>query len=585
MYKVKTQFKEDIAPEEILLDSEKKKTEENRGRFEVPIKNWIFVSVFAFLILLFVVLIGKTFYLIKVEGGELAQEAKNNHRKISYVPTERGMIYSKDGVLLTKNIPFDEDRDEPGMGNQKIQNYRREYIGPGNLANRYFSFILGYTREVNDDERAEDKYYFLGDWIGKSGVEKEYEEYLRGIKGQRERIVNADGEVLSDKIIQDPEGGYNLILNIDAGLQKKLYDAILKKAPGKDAAAVAINPQNGKVLAMVSVPSDDNNIFSKKSISEEEIKKLEEEKKIYNLDRVLAGLYPPGSTIKPIMGLAALQEGIVTPDTQINCTGSLVIQNPWDPQNPTIKKDWKTHGYTDLNKAIAESCNVYFYTVGAGNDDIDGLGIKRIKKYFNLFYIEDELGIDIPGEGVGFVPTAEWFEKEKEKTEGRYWSVADVYDVSIGQGYFLTTPLHIATALSAIANGGKIYQPQVADKIIGKNKKLVEKIKPKILKKDFADSLDIKAIQEGMRSCVTSESGSCRQLQSLQVTSAGKTGTAETGILEDYHAWFVSYAPYENPEILIVVLVEHGGGGEKIAAPIAAEALKWHFREEKKKKD
>jgi penicillin-binding protein 2 len=511
-----------------------------------------------------------------VEGSELSKKAEENYLRISYVPAPRGLIYSKEGILLVENIASQEKSQEPGMEKQKIENFYRKYIGPSEAKNLYFSLITGYMREVSPEEKEKDSYYSFGDWIGKSGLEKEYEKYLRGTKGQREKIVNAEGEILSDKVKEEPQKGGDLILNIDAGLQKKIYDTIFKKVPDKNSAAIALNPQNGNILALVSLPSDDNNIFSKK-LSEEGISKLEEEKKIYNLNRAIAGLYPSGSTIKPIIGAAALEENIVTPQTRIDCKGRIIIPNRWDPQKPYVKLDWKAHGITDLEKAIAESCNVYFYTVGGGDREIEGLGIDRIKKYLDLFYIEDKLGIDLPGEEIGFVPTPGWFKSEREKTEKRPWSISDVYDVSIGQGYFLTTPLHLALSLSAIANGGKIYQPQIVDKIVGSNKEVIKDIKPKILNEGFIKKENIEAIREGMRACVLSRSGSCRQLLSLPVTSAGKTGTAQTEGTKEPHAWFVSFAPYENPEILLLIMVEYGGSGEKVTEPIAKEVLDWYF--------
>ncbi|MFH0987657.1 MAG: penicillin-binding transpeptidase domain-containing protein [Patescibacteria group bacterium] len=564
-YKIRVQKKEELEPEEILFDSDEKKKEE-KGRLEVPIRDTIFLIVLTFIFLIFISLFTRSLFLIEVRGEELRAKASENYLKNIYIEAPRGLILSEDGVLLTKNIKNDS-KEKP---------FDRYY--PNSF---YFSSIIGYSRQATKEEIESDpSYYRLGDWIGKDGLEKEYEIHLRGEKGIREKIINAKGEVLSDQITKEPVQGNSLVLNINAALQKKVFDALKKGAGNKNAAAIALNPQNGKVLALVSLPSDNNNIFSGK-LSAEELEELESNKKINNPNWVLSGLYPPGSIIKPLIAAAALEENIVNPSTSIDCRGRVVIPNPWDSSNPSVKKDWKTHGVTNLKKAIAQSCNIYFFTVGGGYDDIKGLGISLIKKYLDLFYIEKEVGIDLPGENVGFVPSADWFKKEREELEKRNWSIADIYDVSIGQGYFSTTPLHMAVALSSIANGGKIYQPQIVDRIEDVSKRTILDITPKVLKEDFIKKENIDAVRKGMRECVLT--GSCRQLLSLPVSSGGKTGTAEAPGDKEPYAWFVSFAPYEKPEIILLVMIEYGGGGEKVAEPIAEEVLQWYFESNKPK--
>jgi len=558
-YKVRTQIKEELEPEETLLDSEETKKEE-KGRLEVPIKDTVFLIIFIFLSIFSLSLFVRAFYLIEIKGGEFTARATDNYLRVVYTEAPRGIIYSQDGTPLVKNVETKEEK----------KSFLRYY--PENF---YFSPILGYTREAAEEEIESDPtYYQLGDWIGKNGLEKTYEEYLRGEKGMREKIINAKGELLSDKLKKETLQGDNLILNINVKLQKKIYDEKKKRAGNKNAAAIALNPQDGSILALVSLPSDDNNVYSQR-LSEEKLAKLEKEKKINNPNWVLSGLYPSGSTIKPLIAAAGLEERIITPKTQINCQGRVIIPNPWNPLKPSIKKDWRTHGITSLDKAIAQSCNVYFFTVGGGYGDIDGLGISRIKKYLDFFYLEEELKIDIPGEKVSFIPTPQWFKEKKEKIEKRQWSVADVYDVSIGQGYFFTTPLHLAVALSSIANGGKIYQPQIVNKIVNLGGKTIVDINPKVLRENFIQKENIESVRKAMRECVLT--GSCRQLLSLPVSSAGKTGTAEAPGNKEPHAWFVSFAPYEKPKILLLVMIEYGGSGEKIALPIAKEVLKWYF--------
>jgi len=573
-YQVKTQFKEILEPEEILLDAQEKKKRE-KGKLEVKIQDKIFIFVFFIFSFLFLCLFLRTSFLVLAKGKEYQQKAIDNYLRKVYFEAPRGLIYSKDGELLVENI---EDKNAKINSKEKEKRYYRNYLN-----NLYFSFILGYEREATEEElKTDPQYYEPGDWVGKDGVEKTYEKYLRGKKGILEKIVNAKGEVVSQKITRNPQIGDTLILNIDAKLQKKIYDAIQKKVPGKDAIAIALDPRNGAVLAMVSIPSNDNNVFSRKNLSAEYLQYLENQKRIYNINKAISARYPSGSIIKPLIAAAALEENVITPSTTIFDPGYIEIPNPYNPSKPTIKKDWKAHGTVDLKKAIAESCNTYFFTVGGGYKDIQGLGISRIKKYLDLFFIEDLLGIDLPGEAVGFVPTREWFEKEMQKSYQRNWSIADVYDVSIGQGFFMASPLHMAVALSSIANGGKIYQPQVVDKIKSPDGKVIKDIEPKVLSQGFISQKNIEEVKEGMRACVTSPSGSCRQLASLPVSSAGKTGTAESDKGDLTHSWFVAFAPYENPKIFILVLVPYGGEGSSVAEPIAKEVLEWYFKEYKK---
>ena len=272
-YKVRTQIKEELEPEETLLDSEETKKKE-KGRLEVPIKDTVFVIIFILLSIFSLSLFVRAFYLIEIKGEEFTARATDNYLRVVYTEAPRGIIYSQDGTPLVKNVETKEERS-----------FLRYY--PENF---YFSPILGYTREATEEEIESDPtYYQLGDWIGKDGLEKTYEEYLRGEKGMREKILNAKGELLSDKFKKEPLQGNNIILNIDAKLQKKIYDEIKKRAGNKNAAAIALNPQDGSVLALVSLPSDDNNVYSQR-LSKEKLAKLEKEKKINNPNWVLSGL-------------------------------------------------------------------------------------------------------------------------------------------------------------------------------------------------------------------------------------------------------------------------------------------------------
>jgi len=262
-----------------------------------------------------------------------------------------------------------------------------------------------------------------------------------------------------------------------------------------------------------------------------------------------------------------LQEKIISP-TRIIIGGEAIYVGSYQ------FLDWKAHGPVNLTKAIAQSCNIYFYTVGGGYGDIEGLGIDRIKKYSNLFGFGNLLGVDLPAEKPGLVPDKEW----KESVKNERWYIGDTYHVSIGQGDVLATPLQIAAYTATIANGGKLFQPQIVDKIINDSNDLIEDIKPKIIRDNFIDSENIKWIQKGMRENVVYGSGV--SLSTLPIEVAGKTGTAQYYGNQKTHAWYIAYAPYDDPEIAIAVIVEGGGEGHAAAVPVVKEVFGWYFGEE-----
>lgn len=436
----------------------------------------------------------------------------------------------------------------------------------------YFSPVLGYTGKVSLDDLKVNKDYLMTDYIGKTGLESFYEKELRGKYGTETIEVDALGQ--KKRLIEkrDPKPGINLKLNIDGGLQMKIYDEITAeskktaqrfKKTGVMASAVAIDPRNGGVLAMISMPSYDNNLFAK-GISSKDYNALINNPNFPLINRAISGNYPPGSTIKPLMASAALNEKVISPTRILNCGANISIGR-W------IFPDWKTHGSINIIDAIAQSSDVFFYTVGGGYGDIDGLGIDRIKKYANLFNLGEKNGIDLPGESPGLIPDEQWKLKQKKEQ----WYISDTYHASIGQGDVLATPLQLADYIATIANGGTVYVPQIVDAIVDESGKVIDDIKPVVIRKDFIDAKNIKTVQEGMRATITRGTG--RTLNELNVTSAGKTGTAQFGPNKDLHSWFVVYAPYKDPEIALVILVEGGGEGNELAVPIAKNVLKWYF--------
>ncbi len=494
----------------------------------------------------------------------LNQDIEEARGKVSQMVLLKGIERSA-ALILETTID-----DWPGFRLEK--NAQRQYA-----AGSYLAHIIGYTGQVTPLDLEDNPDYWLNDQIGKSGLECFYEELLRGEPGQEQIEVDSLGKTQRLLAVKLAKPGQGLVLHLDKNLQIKLQDSLdrmLKKLgyPRKrKAAAIAINPQNGSVLALVSLPSFDSNLFVR-GISQEDLIDLENDSSQPFLNRALAGQYPPGSTIKPLIGAAALQEKAIGSRQSIDCHGAIAIANKYNPEIIYNFPDWKNHGPIGIIEAIAQSCNVFFYTAGGGYGRIEGLGLERIKKYLEYFGLGRNTGIDLPHEEIGLIPDQEWKEAAKS---GEEWYLGDTYHLSIGQGDILVTPLQMTMSLAAIANGGILYQPQIVDKIIDTEGNLVEDISVQKMADGFIDSENIKIVQEGMRQAVLA--GSARALADLPVKAAGKTGTAQFGNQGETHAWFIGYAPYDNPEIVIAVLVEAGGQGHEAAAPVAKEVLQWYF--------
>ncbi|MFH1612053.1 MAG: penicillin-binding protein 2 [bacterium] len=455
------------------------------------------------------------------------------------------------------------------LGVRIEKNIKRQYI-----VSPYMTHILGYTGQVDSSDLDNYSEYGLNDQIGKMGIELEYENILRGVTGKRQIEVNSIGKKQNILGILPAVAGQGLLLHIDKDLQIKLYeslDLMLQKLKLQRAVGVIVNPNNGGVLAMVSLPSFDGNLFTG-GLSKSSLEVLEMDSNNPFLNRAISGQYPSGSIIKPLIAAAALEENIIKPYQQINCAGVINIVNKYNPEIVYSFPDWKTHGLTDIIKAIAESCNVYFYAVGGGYGNIEGLGIERIKQYLQYFGLGQETNIDLPGEAVGLIPDQAWKKQVKPDED---WGLGDTYHVSIGQGDVLVTPIQMVSAIASLANGGKLYQMQIVDKIINSDGGVMEDVSPKIIHENFISQDNIDVVRKGMREAVIS--GSARSLSSLTTEVAGKTGTAQFGE-DQLHSWFVGFAPYDNPQLSIVILIEGGGEGHTAAVPVAKDVLEWYFK-------
>jgi penicillin-binding protein 2 len=638
-------FSHDIEPNEVLIDNLANKKEKeldlSEKRLEVPIHrslNFIFALSFFLVGALYFKAINLqilhhkelselsnknqfTFYKIKAQRGviydrNLKQLVFNktvfhltcDKNKLPTDPLQKAQIiqllsqiFNQDPNFLKeklekesiqfKNISYQnlfliETQPELFKGCEISQETKREYLDGEN-----FSHVIGYLGKVTKEEIEKDpEMYSLLDYSGKSGIEAFYEEILRKIPGKLKIEKDALGRTISQEIISSPKPGKSIVLTIDSNLQKKIKELLekrLKEVNGERAAAVALDPSNGEILALVSLPSFDNNIFS--DADPEKISALFRDPKNPLFNLAISGEFLVGSIIKPIIAIGALEEKVINPYQKIDCHGEIVIPNPWNPDNPTIKKDWKAHGITDLKKAIAESCNVYFYTIGGGYPGYQGLGVEKIKKYLKIFNWGEKTGIDLLGEKEGLIPDPQWkLEKFKEP-----WRDGDTLNLSIGQGFVLATPLQVAVSFSAIANGGKIFQPHLLKQIIDDSifpPQVLYEFTPKILKENFVSQNSIEEVRKGMRAAVTGEnapSATAILLNSLSISSAAKTGTAEIVKKGEktYNNWIVVFAPYENPKIVLVIVISGVRAREVesqlIVVPVAKDILEWYFSGEK----
>lgn len=509
------------------------------------------------------------FYEIKAKLDEIKQGSLEAYRP----------LFIKDNLEYDVAIKlYLEAQKIPGVyiSNKIRRNYLLDIEASSTelLDNRTLSLshILGYTGKINQKElETLGSEYSLIDYLGKTGLEYQYEKELKGVAGQRNIEVNALGQ--EKKIISQsqPQDGFNLLLSLDAKLQSQienLLSSYLKKNGLKRASVILMDPRNGEIITLISWPAYDNNIFSR-GIKQEDYQKMISDPNRPLFNRAISGEFPSGSTIKIIFSAGALEEKIITAATTFMSTGGLRVGQWFFP-------DWKAggHGLTNVKKAIAESVNTFYYYIGGGYDKFKGMGIEKLGYYAKLFGLGEESGLDLPNEASGFFPTPEW----KEETKNEVWYIGDTYHAAIGQGDVTVTPLQVANYTSVFANGGKLYKPHLVKKTLRADNQEEKNIEGEIIRENFISSQNIEIVREGMRQTVISGSG--RFLSDLPVPVAGKTGTAQWSSRKNHQAWFTGFAPYDNPELVVTVLLEEGGEGSSVAVPLAKEIFKLYFTKE-----
>lgn len=530
--KKKRHFNSLVAPDEIFLDSENIQNfdvQQFEGRIEKPVskKSIYFLTTFLFLFGFgFLFRIG---YLQINKGEAYFKRSENNTLDKKIIFAERGIIYDRNKKELTWNNKNAEEGGYP----------TRAYITNG------FSHILGYVSYPAQDKSGN---YWREDFEGKDGIEKQYNQRLKGINGVKIVETDVKGATQSENMVNAPKRGEDLILTIDARIQTKLFDSIKnlsEKVGFKGGAGVMIDVHSGEIIASVSYPEYNSDILSQGKDAQIIKNYFSDKRKVF-MDRTLSGLYTPGSIVKPFLAIGALNENIIDQYKKILSTGSISIPNPYFPDQKTVFKDWKAHGWVDMRRAIAVSSDVYFYEIGGGFEGQKGLGIANIEKYSRMFGIGEKTGIDMPDEIIGTIPSPEWKLKNFKNDP---WRIGDTYHTSIGQYGYQVTPMQMARAVSALANYGTLITPHflINDASYESKKTILD------LNKDY-----FRIVGEGMRDCVL-DGGTCVALNVPYVKVAGKTGTAQLGVAKDkVNSWAMGFFPYGSPRYAFVVMMEAG---------------------------
>ncbi|MGY4676873.1 penicillin-binding protein 2 [Pasteurella sp. P03HT] len=591
---------------------------------------------FIFVLILSAILATNLYHLQIVNYESYQTRSNGNRIKLLPLPPTRGLIYDRHGKLLAENLTFfglyivpekvenldrtfDELRTLVGLTDEDIEAFKKErrrssrytpillksdlteeqiarfsvnqyrftslevkpYFKRHYLYGEPLTHILGYVAKINDKDverlKQEGKYanYAGTHDIGKLGIERYYESQLHGTTGFEEVEVNNRGKVIRKLREQPAIAGKSIHLTIDLELQRYITDLL----GNQKGAVVVLDPKDNSILAMVSTPSYDNNLFVG-GISSTDYKRLLNDPSRPLYSRVTQGAYPPASTVKPFISVAALEEDVITQNMTIFDPGYWVLPN-------TTKRfrDWKKtgHGQTDLNKAIVESSDTYFYQTAYN------MGIDRLSDWMKRFGFGVPTGIDIQEETAGIMPSREW----KQKRHKRPWVQGDTISVGIGQGYWIATPLQVAKATSVLVNNGKVHTPHLMKSIEGS---AVELYQDPLLYDDITEPKQAywDAAKRGMYNVINSANGTGRKaFVGTNYRVAGKSGTAQVFSLKENqtydasglkkelhdHAWFTAYAPYDEPQVVISIILENAGGGSSVAAPVVRQIMDYYLNQ------
>jgi len=539
----------EIDPDEIFLDSSNLPqfdTHQFEGRIEKPISKNSLIFLGVCFMVLGGVYASKVWVLQVKEGKAFSERSENNRLRHTPIFSQRGVIFDRNNKELVWNVP----------GTDEHFTLRKYTELPG------FAHLLGYVKYPSKDKYG---FYYREDFVGMDGIEKHFNSELQGTNGIRIVEVDALQKMQSESVMKPPKEGTNLTLSIDADLQNKMYQVIhdvANRVGFAGGAGIIMNIHNGEVLAMTSYPEYSSQVLSDGNETSLINEYLNDDEKPF-LDRVIDGLYTPGSIVKPFVAIGALNEKIISPTKEILSTGSISVQNQYYPELKTVFKDWKAHGYTDMRRALAVSSDVYFYTVGGGYEDQKGMGIANIDKYAQMFGLGETVKDSFFTGSEGVIPTPEW---KSATFNGEEWSLGNTYHTAIGQYGFQVTPLQMVRAVAALANNGTLVNPS----ILKDNQDHVITGRKINLPQEY-----FKVIQEGMRLAVTEGTGMA--LKKPYVEVAAKSGTAELGVSKDkVNSWMIGYFPYENPKYAFAVTMEKGDVHNLVGAGVVmGEVLDW----------
>ena len=581
-------------------------------------------------------IISRLIYLMVIESDELSLRSVNNTLRTQSIPAPRGLIYDRNIEVIAENKPKFQlemvpeqvnklesslmyltelgilDENEISAIEQRVRrNYQfksiviKRDLDEKEMAifannrmllkgfdiksrltrnypqNEIYAHVVGYMGSISssDYERFDPVFYTGKEQIGKSAIEREYEHILRGVPGKQKLLVNVRGRVMDEIEKEAFTSGNDIILTLNSELQRTAYESMAEKK----GSVVAMDPRNGEILAMISMPSFNPTAISL-GLSQSDFDKLNRDKKKPLFNRATAGQYPPGSTVKPMLALGALDMGIVDSEYYLPCEGEFKLPNYSRPF-----RDWATHGSVNAKRAIQASCDVYFYETAVE------MGIERMSAFLKKFNLGEKTKLDLGNEKKGVVPNQEWKRNNFKSKENQNWYLGETVIAGIGQGYMLATPMQLAYATSIIANRGFAFKPHILKQINLKDSDEVLKTESERI--NHVMNIDDKywdIVFDGMNAVVNEQRGTAYGVFPENSDIAGKTGTSQVFSMDKRsgddvpeelrdHGLFIGFAPINNPEIVIAVLVENGGGGRVAAAPVA-EKMFSKFQEIRGKK-
>jgi len=557
----------EIAPDEIFLDSSNLPSHNERqfeGRVEHPVSPRAIWSVGVAFLVLAAVFSVRSYNLQISHGTDFADISRNNRLDRSLIFATRGIIYDRTGRELAWNETPPAARADVAIdfATSSVFALRKYSSLPG------LSHLIGFVRYPKADSKGA---WWREEYAGISGVELSFDSVLQGENGSMMREIDARNQVVRENLVSLPHSGADIKLSIDAEIESELYKILSRHASLKGfdgGASVIMDVRTGEILALASFPEYDHAAFTEGNTRA--VRDAINNPRTPMLNRAVAGAYTPGSIVKPIFAAGALKEGIISPEKQILSTGAIKIPNPYDPEHPSIFRDWAVHGLVDMRTAIAVSSDEYFYTIGGGYGGQRGLGIARIDEYARSFGLGTSTGIALHGEVSGVIPTPAW--KEDIFGADDPWRIGDTYNTAIGQYGFQVTPMQAVRFVAAIANGGRLLTPQLL--AIPREASTTQPYVNVAMPDEY-----LKVARDGMRLAVVStrKDATVKSLNIGGIRIAAKTGTAQTGVNnESMNSWSIGFWPAENPRYAYATVLEKAPAGTLAgAAPAMLPFFQW----------